>query len=63
LGRTEAAEENPSRTLEDALWSLRDVSLVRIGSGKTVREFTTRLNDDQKDLLRLLGGKAVLPVP
>ncbi|EQD56163.1 transposase, IS4 family protein, partial [mine drainage metagenome] len=53
----------PSRTLEDALWSLRDVSLVRIGSGKTVREFTTRLNDDQKELLRLLGGKGVLPVP
>ncbi|EQD31373.1 hypothetical protein B1B_18166, partial [mine drainage metagenome] len=33
----------PRRTLEDALWSLRDVSLVRIGSGKTVREFATRL--------------------
>ncbi len=51
----------PHRTLEDALWSLRDVSLVRIGSGKTVREFTTRLNTEQKELLSLLGAKAILP--
>ncbi|EQD78127.1 transposase IS4 family protein [mine drainage metagenome] len=53
----------PRRTLEDALWSLRDVSLVRIGSGKTVREFITRLSDEQKELLDLLGGTSVLPVP
>ena len=53
----------PRRTLEDALWSLRDVSLVRIGTGKTVREFVTRLNTEQKDLMRLLGGTRILPVP
>ena len=53
----------PRRTLEDALWALRDVSLVRIGSGKTVREFTTRLNDEQKGLMRLLGGTRLLPHP
>ena len=46
----------PRQTLEEALWSLRDVSLVRIGSGKTVREFATRLNTEQKELMRLLGG-------
>ena len=51
----------PRRTLEDALWSLRDVSLVRIGSGKTVREFATRLNTDQQELMHLLGGKRILP--
>ena len=53
----------PRRTLEDALWSLRDVSLVRIGSGKTVREFATRLNTDQKELMRFLGGATLLPHP
>ena len=53
----------PRRTLEDALWSLRDVSLVRIGSGKTVREFATRLNTEQKELMRLLGGATLLPHP
>ncbi len=53
----------PRRTLEDALWSLRDVPLVRIGSGKTVREFATRLNTDQKELMRLLGGASLLPHP
>lgn len=51
----------PHRTLEDALWALRDVSLVRIGSGKTVREFVTRLNAEQAELLRLLGGAQVVP--
>ncbi|MHB1516535.1 MAG: IS1634 family transposase [Acidiferrobacteraceae bacterium] len=53
----------PRRTLEDALWSLRDVALVKIGSGKTVREFTTRLNTEQEELLALLGGEALLPHP
>ena len=56
-------EKYPRRTLEDALWALRDVSLVRIGSGKTVREFTTRLNTEQEELLALLGGDTILPVP
>jgi hypothetical protein len=51
----------PRRTLEDALWALRDVSVVKIGSGKTVREFTTKLNGEQEDLLALLGGDTYLP--
>ncbi len=55
--------DSPRRTLEDMFWSLRDVSLVKIGSGKTVREFTTRLNDGQKDLPRLLGGAPLSPHP
>jgi hypothetical protein len=54
-------EKYPRRTLEDALWSLRDVSLVKISSGKTVREFTTRLNTEQKELFGLLGGNRFLP--
>ncbi len=51
----------PRRTLEDALWALRDVSVVKIGSGKTVREFVTRLNTEQQELMVLLGGSSVLP--
>ena len=51
----------PRRTLEDALWALRDVSVVKIGSVKTVREFATKLNGEQEDLLALLGGDTYLP--
>ncbi|MGI0131034.1 MAG: IS1634 family transposase [Thermoplasmata archaeon] len=52
----------PRMSLEEALHIVERVSWVRVGSGKTVREFVTRLSDEQKEILGALGAKPLLRV-
>ena len=52
----------PERHLSEALRSLESVSWVRFGAGKSVREWVTRLTQEQKDLVTALGATCCLPV-
>ncbi len=54
-------EKYPERHLSEALRALESVSWVRFGSGKSVREWCTRLTKEQKDLLTALGAACCLP--
>jgi hypothetical protein len=55
-------EKLPRMSLEEALRILERVAWVRIGSGKSVREFVTRLTDEQDEVLGALRAKRVLHV-
>jgi hypothetical protein len=46
----------PEKHLTEALRSVESVSWVRFGAGKSVREWTTRLTDEQEKLLSAVGA-------
>ena len=54
-------EKHPERSLADALRALESVAWVRIGTGKSVREWCTRLTGEQKELLAAVDALAILP--
>ncbi|MGH9919053.1 MAG: IS1634 family transposase, partial [Nitrososphaerales archaeon] len=54
-------EKYPERHLSGALRSLESISWVRFGAGKSIREWCTRLTEEQRDLLSALGGLPYLP--
>ncbi len=56
-------EKYPRMTLEEALRIVENVSWVRFGSGKLVREWPTRLTEEQEAVLSPLGAKRYLPCP
>ncbi len=53
----------PEMSLAEALRSLENVSWVRFGVGKTVREWSTRLTEEQEEILSALGATRYLPSP
>lgn len=53
--------KHPEMGLSEALDSLENVSWVRFGAGKRVREWSTRLNPEQKRILSALGATRYLP--
>lgn len=53
----------PEMSLSEALRLLENVSWVRFGTGKSIREWSTRLTDEQKELLSALGAARYLPSP
>jgi len=53
-------EKQPGLTVTGALRLLEDVHLVRFQSGKTVREWTTRLSDEQERILKYVGAAKLL---
>ena len=53
----------PGMTLQQALNSLSDVSIVRFQSNKSIHRWTTRLTDEQEKLLNLFGATKHLPQP
>ena len=52
----------PERSLSEVLGHLENVAWVRFGVGKSVREWSTRLTDEQKEILSALGATDYLPV-
>ena len=52
----------PDMTLQQALNSLSDVSIVSFQSNKSTHRWTTRLTDEQKKLLNLFGAAKYLHV-
>jgi hypothetical protein len=54
-------EKYPERHLSEALRALESVSWVRFGATKSVREWCTRLTNEQKELLTALGATEFLP--
>jgi hypothetical protein len=55
-------EKYPSMTLTQALAIVEDVSWIRFGSGKSIRDWTTNLTKDQEEILDTVGAIKVLPV-
>ena len=53
----------PEMSLSEALRSLENVSWVRFGVGKKVREWSTRLTGEQEEILSALGAARSLPSP
>ena len=54
-------EKYPHPTLSSALEFLEGIHWVRLGAGKSVHEWTTRLSEVQKAILRSVGGTRHLP--
>ncbi len=54
-------EKYPEKHLAEALRSLESVSWVRFGTGKSIREWCTRLTTEHKEMLSALGGLDYLP--
>jgi hypothetical protein len=52
----------PNMTLAQALSSVEDVSWIRFGTGKSIRDWTTNLTRDQEKILGHVGAIEVLPV-
>ena len=52
----------PDMTLQQALNSLSDVSIVSFQSNKSTHRWTTRLTDEQEKLLNLFGATRYLHV-
>ncbi len=55
------APEFEGRSLSSAMEFLEGVHWVRVGAGKSVHEWTTRLSEVQKAILRSVGGTRHLP--
>lgn len=53
----------PRETLGGALRALGDVYWVRLGSRKSLRDWSTELSEKQKELLSAVGGLEYLPRP
>ncbi len=53
----------PEMSLSEALSHLENVAWVRFGTGKSVREWSTRLTDEQKEIMSALGATDYLPSP
>lgn len=56
-------QKYPRETLAGALRTLGDVHWVRLGTKKSLRDWTTALSTEQKELLSALGGLQYLPRP
>lgn len=52
----------PDMNLSKALGHLEKVAWVRSGTGKSVREWSTRLTQNQKEIMSALGATGYLPV-
>ena len=53
----------PEMSLSEALSHLEHVAWVRFGAGKLVREWATRLTNQQEEILSALGATRYLPSP
>ncbi len=53
----------PELSLAEALHSLEGLAWVRSGSGKSVREWPMKPNDEQKEILSALEATRYLPIP
>ena len=58
----EVREKYPEMGLSEGLRLLEDVSWVKFGAGKSVREWATRLTGVQEAILKPLGAARFLPV-
>ncbi|MFZ1023083.1 MAG: transposase [Thermoplasmata archaeon] len=52
----------PEMSLAEALGHLESVAWVRFGAGKSIREWSTQLTDEQNGILSALGATRYLPV-
>ncbi|EQD77427.1 transposase (IS4) [mine drainage metagenome] len=51
----------PDMSLSEVLGLLENVAWVRFGTGKSIREWSTRLTDQQEEILSALGATRYLP--
>jgi hypothetical protein len=47
-------------SLDEAIRSLENISWVRFGAGKCIRDWVTRMTDQQEDLMKALGAEQYL---
>jgi hypothetical protein len=47
-------------TQDEAIRSLENISWVRFGAGKCIRDWVTRMTDQQEDLMKALGAEQYL---
>jgi hypothetical protein len=50
----------PAMSLDEAIRSLENISWVRFGAGKCIRDWVTRMTDQQEDLMKALGAERYL---
>lgn len=50
----------PAMSLDGAIRSLENISWVRFGAGKCIRDWVTRMTDQQEDLMKTLGAERYL---